>query len=515
MIQICNKYFLYFLFFTTLTSTAQIPSIFELSDINGNNGIRFIGAQAEDLFGFDAQSAGDFNNDGIDDIMVTAYRRTNASNTPDTGSVYIIYGTSDPFESDFNLAELTIDQGFEIQGEQPFQLMGNNLSSLGDINGDGIDDIIIGSERHITSVEISGKAYVIFGNENQTSLIFNVSEINGNNGFFINGIDRNGRFGGDVNSLGDINNDSINDFIISAYFSDVNNLDFAGVNYVIFGSDQGYGKSIDVSELNGMNGFKINGISENMWLGATTTKVGDFNNDNFDDFIISTNTSDDEAYLIFGAKKFDKSLDLSTLNGFNGVKFIASNNLSLSFNHSYAGDINNDGYDDAILVGNIVCLIFGRQSSSNSVIDIGMLDGTNGFYINNNSIFARDSSFAGDFNGDGINDIIISYLNIDLPGEPFTTGGVVIYGKKSKYEQTINIAELDSKSGFIIRNDPNIEDFNKTGNGISNAGDFNNDGLDDIMITSHVASLGLENGIGITYMIFGDDLIFKNGAEDL
>ena len=96
---------------------------------------------------------------------------------------------------------------------------------------------------------------------------FNLSELNGSNGFAINGIAADDYSGSSVSSAGDVNGDGIDDLIIGARNATPNGIFAAGQSYVVFGSNSGFGASFNLEELNGSNGFAINGIAAGDWSG--------------------------------------------------------------------------------------------------------------------------------------------------------------------------------------------------------------------------------------------------------
>jgi Ca2+-binding RTX toxin-like protein len=136
-----------------------------------------------------------------------------------------------------NLSSLNGTNGFIINGIAVQENSGISVSNAGDINNDGIDDLIIGAKNYDPySIPDPGQSYVVFGQTNVGSGgTLNLSDLNGTNGFIISPIAAGDNSGNSVSNAGDINNDGIDDLIIGAYSASSNGNTGAGQSYVVFG----------------------------------------------------------------------------------------------------------------------------------------------------------------------------------------------------------------------------------------------------------------------------------------
>ena len=454
-------------------TASGFPANLALSSLNGTNGfsIAAAGTGGSNL-GSAVDNAGDVNNDGIDDIIVGA-PGADSGGVSDSGEAYVIFGSASAFPAQISTASLTGANGFSIGGLGDDFDLGASVAGAGDINGDGIDDLIVGAPGQWVpepgggpgSRDVEGSAYVLFGKSTAFSAQFDLSTLPASDGFRISTTGVGDQLGGSVDGAGDVNNDGIADLVVGAARKGPEG-DDSGAVFVIYGKNTAFSANVNVAGLDGSNGFAVAAPRAGHNFGTAVAGISDFNGDNIDDLLLADSISASgplvsaNSYVLFGSgSAFPATVDISTLNGTTGL-----------------------------------------------VIEAPVADHPNPMDVSGNG-----DGF--DVNGDGISDLLIglaatqvttSGVTTDIPG-----GGYVVFGQSTAFTSPLNLSTLNGTNGFLIES---VDFAEQAGESIGVAGDVNGDGLDDVIVGAPFGSPGGNALAGESYVVFGRGSSISNDS---
>jgi len=320
-----------------LSSTPDLTFIPPLLKVNG-------------FFGYSVGTAGDVNNDGVDDIIIGM---VNWSGTfPDEGAAFVYHG------SDTTAPDTTPD--WYAHANLLWASMGSSVSTAGDVNDDGVDDIIVGAYRYNSS----GAAFVWHGSATglgatgtPANADWKVISTQGNNEMTT------------TSTAGDVNGDGCDDIIIGAPYYDKGQTD-EGLVMVWHGSKPN-GLNLGVDGTMSNAAWTAEGNATNRRLGVSVGTVGDVLGNGYDEVILGSSSSGvaDGDVLVFNGSSGGLGPPTNATPADADWKVedpAGGDNRNFSVQRNPGADVNGDGYDDAIIGINGYDVISGTVTMTNT-----------------------------------------------------------------------------------------------------------------------------------------------------
>jgi hypothetical protein len=395
-----------------------------------------------------------------------------------------------------------------LVGEHGWDLTGRRVAAAGDVNGDRIPDAVVPAMRVRYNY---GRAYVLFGGRDGGRI---AAADMGSAGFVITGMP-NGFGESSVAGVGDVNGDGLHDIAVSGPGMGYNNRGASGSAYVVFGKRDTRPVDLRLFDDDGSQGdagYRIDGPTGGAMLSWDLDGLGDANGDGLADMVIGA-PGIGSTYVVYG-KADTQPQDLAGLDA--QIDLRLANSAGYRIDHwestlsPYAvagvGDVNGDGRPDVTIatredvsLPGRAWVVFGPRPWGGlgaGRIDVAA-DDFAGFAVkapDETYDLGEDAGGAGDFNGDGLNDIVLT-----APGRLPTNADsdrdshvYVIYGKTTT--SNVRVADLGRRGVEFLGYKPGF-------GSADGVGDLNGDGYADIATGNGAAF----RGAGVVYVVYGCD----------
>ena len=369
-------------------------------------GYRYLGTSANDWAGMAVAGIRDVDGDGLDEMLIGAHG-TDSSYGTDSGAAYLIPGHA--------LSSRALDasgvEDYRFYGEGAGDCAGTDVAYAGDVDGDGLGDLLIGAPYNDQVGTNGGQVYLFLGNSLDSYGDYSLDEAD----YGILG-ERTGDEALAVASAGDVDGDGLGDIVIGARLNDDGGTS-AGKAYIILGDSMGDSSLISLT----LADYSFIGEDSGDYFGQDVAGQGDFDGDGYDDIIVGAPYyySDDRgnAYIFLGG-------DLGAVTD----AYAADRNYSGASSADYAGksvalaDIHGDGeasafvgvdYED--LCGSNFGALYWIQpgGDSNLLHDSYLGDQGAGLCTGSTTRLGMSLAMVGDVDGNGKQDVMVGAPHTD------------------------------------------------------------------------------------------------------
>ncbi|MFO0631248.1 MAG: Ig-like domain-containing protein [Nannocystaceae bacterium] len=495
--------------------TPTTGSLVELTD--GRGGFMIEGIANGEHAGWSVAGGGDVDGDGLADVIVGAPDADAGAGAE--GRAFVVFGHAGG--ESVALADVAGGVGgFVLDGEAPQDLCGLSVANAGDVNGDGLADVIVGAPEHDAIADAEGRAYVVFGKATTDPVALATLEQDGA-GFTISGFAATDWVGFAVGGGVDVDGDGLDDVIVGAPQANVGAVSNAGRVWVVRGKPDT--DPVDLADVAlGTGGFVIDGIATEDRAGEAVAGVGDVDGDGLEDIMVGVPLANGvggnagRAYVVFG-KTDTAPVDLGDVLAGNGG-FAMSGGTALDTagdSVGPAGDLDGDGLADVIvgapgaelddttsLQGRSYVVYGHGGSPALSLADVAM--GIGGFALDGElqgDLSGWSVGGGGDLDADGRSEALVGAQNADFVGT-YSGRSYAIWGRNDA-PTAIPLSQIAAGMGGFALDGEDGGDV--SGWSVAHAGDVSGDGFADVVIGAYGAPGGA--GLGRAYVAFGDDFM--------
>ncbi len=383
---------------------------------------------------------------------------------------------------------------------------GTSIANIGDLNGDGVKDVAVGAYQDDDGGSNRGAVYIHFLNSDgsiDSTVEINDSTTNGPN------LSDSDYYGSSITNIGDLNGDGVQDIAVGATRDDDGGLDRGAVHIHFLNSDGSIKSTVEINSSTTSGPTLTNGD----YYGKSITNIGDLNGDGVQDIAVGAvrddNDGSDRGAVHIHFMNTDGSID-STVE----INSSTTNGPTLDNGDNYGssianiGDLNGDGVQDIAVGaygddeggpsrGAIHIHFMNTNGSIKATVEINSST-TNGPILDDTDYYGKSITNIGDLNGDGVQDIAVGADWDDEGGPSRGTIHIHFMNTDGSIKSTV---EINSST----TNGPNLSDSDYYGGSITNIGDLDGDGTQDIAVGAYSDDEG-GSGRGAVHIHFMSDI---------
>ena len=411
---------------------------------------------------------------------------------------------------------------------------GDSVANIGDLDGDGVNDLAVGAKRDDGGSTDAGSLYILFMNKGGS--VKSTAKIEDDNSASGPELAREDRFGDSVVNIGDLNGDGIDDLAVGAPNDDTksngqgfaehgdNNWD-AGAVYILFlNRDGSLARETVVIDASTRDPDYGPALAKGDAFGMGVANIGDLDGNGYDDLAVGAmldhNNNRGAVHILFmdengGLAKATEKIDGTTTNGptlGNGYWFGGS--------VANIGDFDGNGYDDLAVGSNLspgggsvatgaVYILFMDEDPGNGLAKATVViddTTTNGPTLSDDDRFGSSVANMGDIDGNGVNDLVVGARGDDEGGSWTGAVHILFLNSDGSVEETIEINSSTDKG-------PTLSAGDAFGTSLAHIGDLNGNGVNDLVVGTNLDDGdGSDRGV-VHILFFTSETATKKGSH--